>query len=85
MPEIHVKRVKVLRRERMMPKWKEFKLLVHPDDTVCMLHRDECHLPHRLVVCLYKLKLYRDCETYARNGKLCADCGETMCVKRLQK
>jgi len=56
MPQINVRHVKVLTLAQVMPKWKELKVLVHPDDTVCMLPDGECNMPHTLVIGMYKLK-----------------------------
>jgi hypothetical protein len=55
-PRIRVRRVKLLTLDKALPKFKELRVPVHPDGFVCTLPEGECHLPHALIIGIYKLK-----------------------------
>jgi hypothetical protein len=53
---VRLRRVKLLTLTKAMPKIKELRVPVHPDGLVCTLPEGECHLPHNVIIGIYKLK-----------------------------
>jgi hypothetical protein len=54
--KVRLRRVKLLTLDKAMPKWKELHVPVHSDGYVCTLPEGECHLPHTIMIGIYKLK-----------------------------